>query len=337
MSLIWTKDGTYRLANFQSESDLEAAINQVKTELFGQHRIYLDIKRKIGAKAGLRNIPDGYLIDLSGQKPRLYVVENELVSHEPLRHIAVQILEFSLSFEAEPRTVRNILFNALRDQPDALAKCEAYAAARSFRNLDHFLDSLIFETPFAALVVIDEIPENLENVLAKKFQFGVEVLELACYENGGGQRVFRFEPFLADLSEPETVVVPAGTPGRSRIDASAVDTVVVPAREEGFQDVFLKENRWYAVRIHGTMRPQIEHIAAYRVAPVSAITHIAPVRSIEPWKDTDKFVLNFAQPAKEIGPIPLVKGSRGKALQNLRYTNRQTIEQAKTLDDIWRD
>jgi len=265
----------------------------------------------------------------------LYVVENELASHEPLRHIAVQILEFSLSFEAEPRAIKNILFNALHEQPEALAKCEAYAAAHNFRNLDHFLDALVFETPFAALVVIDEIPENLENVLAKKFQFGVEVLELACYENAKGERVFRFEPFLADLSETETVTVPGGTVARSRIDTTTVDTVVVPAREEGFQDVFLKENRWHAVRIHGTMRPQIKYIAAYRVAPVSAITHIAPVRSIEPWKDTAKFVLNFAEPAKEIVPIPLVKGSRGKALQNLRYTNRQTIEQAKTLDDIW--
>ncbi len=335
MSLFWTKDGMYRLAGFQSESELEAAINQVQAELFGQHRIYLDVKRKIGAKAGLRNIPDGYLIDLSGQKPRLYVVENELASHEPLRHIAVQILEFSLSFEAEPRTVRNILFNALRDQADALAKCEAYTASHNFRNLDHFLDVLVFEAPFAALVVIDEIPENLEIILAKRFQFGVEVLVIACYENGKGERVFRFEPFLADLSEPEPVTVTTGTNGRSRVDASTVDTVVVPSREEGFQETFLGENRWYAVRIHGTMRPQIKYIAAYRVAPLSAITHIAPVRSIEPWRDTDKFVLNFSEPAKEIGPIPLVKGSKGKALQNLRYTNRQTIEQAKTLDDIW--
>lgn len=323
------------MTGYENESGLEAAINQVKTELFGEHRIYLDVKKKIGAKAGLRNIPDGYLVDLSGQRPRLYVVENELASHEPLRHIAVQILEFSLSFESEPRAVKNILFNALHEQPDALTKCEAYASSHSFRNLDHFLDALVFETPFAALVVIDEIPENLENILAKKFQFGVEVLELACYENGNGERVFRFEPFLADLGEAEPVAVPAGTVARSRIDASTVDTVVVPAREEGFQDVFLKENRWYAVRIHGTMRPQIKYIAAYRVAPISAITHIAPVRSIEPWKDTAKFVLNFAEPAKEIGPIALVKGSRGKALQNLRYTSRQTIEQAETLDDIW--
>lgn len=335
MSLFWTKDATYRLTSYQSESDLEAAINQVKAELFGDQRIYLDVKKKIGAKAGLRNVPDGYLVDLSGQKPRLYVVENELASHEPLRHIAVQILEFSLSFEAEPRIVKTILFNALQEQPDAVAKCESYAATHNFRNLDHLLDALVFETPFAALVIIDEIPENLENILAKKFQFGVEVLELACYENKKKERVFRFEPFLADLSELEAVTVPTGTVGRTRVDASTVDTVVVPSREEGFQDTFLKENRWYAVRIHGTMRPQIKYIAAYRVAPVSAITHIAPVHSIEPWKDTDKFVLNFAESAKEIGPIPLVKGSRGKALQNLRYTNRQTIEQAKTLDDIW--
>jgi hypothetical protein len=337
MNLFWTKNGIYTLASYQSESDLEAAINQVKTQLFGEHRIYLDVKKKIGAKAGIRNIPDGYLVDLSGQKPRLYVVENELSSHEPLRHIAVQILEFSLSFEAEPRAVRKILFNALQEQPDALAKCEAYAASHNFRNLDHFLDTLVFETPFAALVIIDEIPENLENVLAKKFQFGVEVLEVACYENGNGEKVFRFEPFLADF-EPEPITmaeVSVGTVTRSRVDASTVDTVVVPAREEGFQDVFIKENRWYSVRLHGTMRPQIKYIAAYRVAPVSAITHIAPVRSIEPWKDTEKFVLNFAEPAKEIGPISLVKGSKVKALQNLRYTNRQTIEQAKTLDDIW--
>src|SRR6266849_5008331 len=149
MSLLWTKDGTYRLAGYQSESDLEAAINQVKAELFGQHRIYLDVKKKIGAKAGLRNIPDGYLVDLSGQSPRLYVVENELASHEPLRHIAVQILEFSLSFEAEPRAIKTILFDALHKQPELRAMCEKYATSHGFRNLDHLLETLVFEGPFA--------------------------------------------------------------------------------------------------------------------------------------------------------------------------------------------
>src|SRR6266576_1719072 len=70
------------------------------------------------------------------------------------------------------------------------------------------------------LVVIDEIPENLENILAKKFQFRVEVLGLACYENKKRERVFRFEPFLADLVEAETVTVAAGAVARSRLDAT---------------------------------------------------------------------------------------------------------------------
>jgi hypothetical protein len=111
--------------------------------------------------------------------------------------------------------------------------------------------------------------------------------------------------------------------------------VVVPARPDGYQEVFLDENRWYAVRIHGTMRPQIKFIAGYQVAPVSAITHIAPVKSIEPWQNTRKFVLNFSGPAQPIGPIQLVKGGRVKAPQNLRYTTKKRLEAAKSLDDVW--
>src|SRR5690242_103520 len=126
MDVIWTRGGIYRRATYANEADLEAAIVRVQAELFGTNRIYLDVKKKIGAKGGLRNIPDGYLIDLTGQKPRLYVVENELASHDVLRHIAVQILQFSLSFESEPRAVKTILFDALQTQPEAKSRCEQY-------------------------------------------------------------------------------------------------------------------------------------------------------------------------------------------------------------------
>lgn len=335
MSVIWAKQCAYHRVPYESEADLEAAILQVQHQLFGPDRIYIDVKKKIGSKGALQNIPDGYLLDLSGRTPRLYVVENELASHDPLRHIAVQILQFSLSFEAEPRAVKTILFNALQNQPEAKNRCEKYAAEHGFRNLDHMLEYLVFEAPFAALVVIDEMPENLQNVLARKFQFGVEVLELGRYENDHGERFYHFEPFLADLTEDVATADELAKTQRVRLDASEVDTVVVPAREDGFQETFVGENRWYQIRIHGTMRPQIKYIAAYRVAPTSAITHIAPVRSIEPWKDTDKFVVNFSESAREIGPIPLVKGGRVKALQNLRYTTRQRLEAAKTLEDLW--
>src|SRR4051812_18162440 len=106
MTLFVAGKERYRGSNYNNEADLERAIIKVQTDLFGPNRFYLDVKRKIGARGGIRNIPDGYVIDLVGAKPRLYVVENELASHEPLRHIAVQILEFSLSFESEKLTVK---------------------------------------------------------------------------------------------------------------------------------------------------------------------------------------------------------------------------------------
>ncbi|MEL7406668.1 MAG: GIY-YIG nuclease family protein, partial [Cyanobacteria bacterium J06558_2] len=63
------------------------------------------------------------------------------------------------------------------------------------------------------------------------------------------------------------------------------DTVIVPAQREGFERVFLGENCWHAIRIGGGMLDQIKYIAAYQTAPISAITHVAPVDKIEPYGD----------------------------------------------------
>jgi hypothetical protein len=334
MTVIWTPNGAYSIANYRSEVDLESAILQVQSELFGRNRIYLDIKKKIGAKGGLRNIPDGYLIDLNGLKPRLYVVENELASHDPLRHVAVQLLEFSLSFAAERRAIKTILLSALQAYPIAKDLCEQFSRLRNYRNLDHMLEEMVFDAPFAALVIIDEMSDELQTVLAEKFRFGVEVLQVSHYTNAGGESFYHFKPFLAGITED--LVAPVEGNGSARpLDVAEVDTIVVPAQAEGFQETFLGENRWHAIRIHGTMRPQIKYIAAYQVRPISAITHIASVSSIEPWGDTGKFVVNFSESAGEITPIKLVPKGRVKALQNTRYTTLKRLEAAKTLDEVW--
>jgi hypothetical protein len=334
MAVIWTPTGTYTSTSYRSEADLESAILKVQADLFGPNRIYLDIKKKIGTKGDQRNIPDGYLIDLNGAKPRLYVVENELASHDPLRHVAVQLLEFSLAYSSERRIIKTILFTALEGYTAAKQRCENYAKARHYRNLDHMLEEMVFDAPFAALVIIDEMSDRLETVLAEKFRFGVEVLELARYANDKGDHIYQFEPFLAGISED--LAVPEASPDTEKpLDVEEVDTLVVPAQAEGFQETFLGEDRWHAIRIHGTMRPQIKYIAAYQIRPISAITHIASVDSIEPWGDTGKFVVNFSEPAHEITHIKLVPNGRVKALQNIRYTTLKRLEAAKTLDEVW--
>ena len=146
--------------------------------------------------------------------------------------------------------------------------------------------------------------------------------------------MYGFDPFLYDLSiQSNTVEAEAGnTPA---VDPSELDTIVVPAREEGFNAVFLGENMWRAIRIHQSMLSRIRYIAAYQVAPVSAITRLAEVDHIEEWKGSGKYAVYFKAPAQSIGPIPWVPNGKVVAPQNSRYTTLKKLEVAKTLDEVF--
>ncbi len=161
--MLWTPSTIYYEEPFETEADLERAIKTVGPTLFGPERIYLDVKKRIGAKGGTKNVPDAYLVDLSSLKqPTLWVVENELAKHDPLRHIAVQILQMSLSFEATPQRVKAIVKGALEADPKAWSACETYAKENGFDNIDFLLEWMIYRNEFKALVIIDELHDELE-------------------------------------------------------------------------------------------------------------------------------------------------------------------------------
>jgi hypothetical protein len=234
------------------------------------------------------------------------LVEVELAKHDPLRHVAQQLLGFSLSFKSTPQKMKGIVRNTLHKSPAILAKCEHYAKANSFNNIDYLLEQMIYpENAFHALVIIDELEEELESILLSSLRFPVETLTLQRFRSEDSNVVFQFEPFLYDLSvQSATEAADAGnTPA---IDPSEIDTIVVPAQDEGFAETFLAENRWYQIRIHSSMIPRIKYIAAYQTSPVSAITHVAPVKDIALWKEGNKYVLNFSEAAKPVGPLKLV-------------------------------
>ena len=327
MTRIVTPDNIFELVTPESENSFEEAIKANSSLIFGEDRHYLDCKRRIGAKGKKTNIPDAYLLDLKRNDPRLFVVENELSQHDLFKHIGVQLLEFSHSYRQAGRQLKAVLFDEISKAPNVLKACEQYAKEKGYRNLDNLLDHLVFETPFQAIVIIDEETEELHSVV-KQFSFPVEVIEFVTYLDSNGKKAHRFSPFLQDVTETAT------GDGKAATDISELDTIVVPAREDGFNETFLGENRWYAIRIHSSMISQIKHIAAYRVAPISAITHVAPVNKILPWKDSGKYCLEFAEPAREIGPIRLEPGS-GKAPQAPRYTSVDKVTKARTLSEVF--
>ena len=334
--MLWTPKNQYFPWPFDKEAELEKTLAEVQGDLFGGNRVYLDVKKLIGTRGKTQNIPDGYLLDLSSQtKPVLYLVEVELAAHDPLRHIAQQLLNFSLSFKSTPQKMKGILRDTLQKSPEALARCEKYAVKNGFSNIDYLLERMIYpEKSFNALLIIDELEDELESIVRSSLGFPVETLTLTRFRSARGEVVYQFEPFLYDLSgQSSTAAADAGnTPA---IDPSEIDTIVVPAQEEGFIETFLGENRWYAIRIHSSMIPKIRYLATYQVAPISAITHVAEVASIEPWKDTGKYLLNFKEPARKIGPHKLVPGGKITAPQAPRYTSFARLTQAKSLDEVF--
>lgn len=152
------------------------------------------------------------------------------------------------------------------------------------------------------------------------------------------KEIFQILPLvgLQVFEIPKPVAEPQQTDLNLAISANGTikDTVIVPAKQEGFRQVFLRQNCWHAIRIGGGMLSKIIYIAAYQTAPVSAITHIAPVNKIEPYGDGGKYKLIFSEAAREIEPIPFDDAPRG-SMQSIRYTSLKMLKQAKKISELF--
>ncbi len=339
MPVITDEHGNlYRPSAYENEGDFEASVVELADQVFGPSTIYVDIKRRLKGK-DIVSIPDGYLIDMTDpEAPRLFVIENEIVSHDPFKHIGIQMLKFTISFEDARLDIRNFLMNEISGDEEKLRRLRHGCDRSRSRNIDNYLDQAVYKE-FRGIVLIDEAREELHRVL-EKIHADISVLELRAFESEDRQRLYEYDT----LYEEEEDLIPA-YPGarakasplsasertRRRKRRAACDTIVVPARDDGFEQVFLGEDQWYQIRVGAAMKERIKYIAAYRVAPISAVTHVAEVREIRPYKDTGKYIVLFRGPALEITPIP-VKDPR-HAPQGPVYVKHEDLSRAKYLED----
>lgn len=314
----------YTQYTYSKEDEFEKMIVDHSSSIFGAAGIYFDIKKLIGTPKKGATIPDGYYLDLTFHNdPRLYLVEVELNSHDVYGHIGEQILRFGISSETDKYKIKNHLLNAVSKDSMKKKKLADYFAKSKYDNINEMLDRVIFENKPAAIIVIDEATDELYNVMAQ-LTMATDVIEAQTYVCGD-KKLHRFSPFKDEIMTD----LPANT------DADELDTIIVPAREEGFNEEFLKNDRWFAIRISSAMVDKIKHIAAYQVAPISGITYIADVERIEKYKDTNKYIVFFkAGTLRKLNKIALGK-KKGQAPQAPRYSSYKTISAAKTLDDIW--
>lgn len=128
---------------------------------------------------------------------------------------------------------------------------------------------------------------------------------------------------------PRTVAKPSES-----TEKHGIDTIIVPAKEEGFKSAFVDENVWYAIRIAGGKLDKIKYIAAYRTSPISAVTHYAMVDRIEPYGEEGKYKLVFAKPAVELKSKVVFDLPSG-AMQSPRYTSIDKLLNAQKMSELF--
>ncbi len=134
---IYTNNTFYEKISFNIESDFEKVVTDLSDQIFGPNTIYLNIKKKIkGNNIGV--IPDGYLIDITiPDDAKLYIIENEIVSHDPFKHIGIQMLKFVTSFDDDQVKVRNLIMTEISSNPVSLKRLELGCSESGSRNIDN--------------------------------------------------------------------------------------------------------------------------------------------------------------------------------------------------------
>src|SRR5262249_11689497 len=165
MAIIFDKSGSlYRPFSFQNEAQFESKVVELADQIFGPSSIYVDVKKRMRG-GDIVSIPDGYVVDMAQvSAPRLFVVENEIVSHDPFQHIGIQMLKFVTGFQEGQVAIRQFLMGEISKQPAQLARLEEGTRTSGSRNVDAYLDRAVF-AEFRGLVVIDERRPELNRVL----------------------------------------------------------------------------------------------------------------------------------------------------------------------------
>ena len=311
----------FKRVKFSDENELEKAVVEHASDIFGEKSLYIDVKKKVKhRKSSFVSIPDGYVVDFR-DSPQLWIVENELSSHDPFKHIGIQLLKFASQFSEGSFRIKEVLLNIINNSEELKEKALFLTEQSKFANISEALDFAIYKNDFGFVVVIDEVTEDLSKVtreLAKQ----PELIQIQKYVSGK-QTAYHFNELLKELDEAKSTKVK---------EVRDIDTMVAPARAEGHKEAFLKEKAWWAVRMSSSVIPRLKYLAMYEVKPVSAIRWVGKIQTIKPYEDTGKYKIYLSEIFK-IKPIKM--GDSKLAPQSPRYTKFELLEKAKTLVDIF--
>lgn len=325
MARIIIKNNEYSLYDFDNEAEFEKAVIENQKYLFGKDSVYVDVKRLIG-RGTHRGIPDAFLIDFyDTKKPQLYIVENEIASHDAYSNITEQIARFGASAISSMNQIRNVLITAIEDKPETKKEIEGYLLQTRFKTITE-LALFLTENDIKIVVAINEITADL-NLAFNIFKNRPDLVLLQRYISGNDILYF-YEPMRDEVEDIEIEKTKTG-------EAVDFDTVVCAAFEDGFKHAYMENNAWWAIRLSQEAREKLKYLAIYEKAPIAHVSHYAEIDRIEPYKDTGKYIL-YLENKKTVKPIKLGTGKKGEAPQAPRYTALEKLLNAKTVNELWK-
>jgi hypothetical protein len=233
------------------------------------------------------------------------------------------MLQFATQFSDGSYQVKEILMKTLDENDELRAHAHVLAQYHNrFPNLSDALDFALYKNDFGFVIVIDDIAEDLSSVigeLARK----PEIITLKKFQSEDGKVAYLFDELLGEVTEAKSSKV------EKIVD---IDTIVCPARPEGFKSAFLEKKAWWAVRVSPAIIPRLKYVAMYEKKPISAINWAGRIESIEPFEETGKYKI-FLSEIFRIGPI--IMDQPRLAPQAPRYTRFDLVEKGKSLSDIF--
>lgn len=254
----------------------------------------------------------------------MYIVENEIASHDVYSNITEQIARFAASAVSSANQIRNILIRAIEDEPETKKEIEIHLPQTVFKTTTELVLALT-ENDIKIVVAINEITTDL-NLAFNIFQNRPDLVLLQRYISGN-EILYYYEPMRDEIEDIEIEKIKTG-------EATNFDTIVCAAFEDGFKHAYIENNAWWEVRLSQEAREKLKYLAIYEKAPIAHVSHYAEIDRIEPYKDTGKYIL-YLKNKKIVKPIKLGTGRKGEAPQSPRYTTLQKLLNAKIVSELW--
>lgn len=111
------------------------------------------------------------------------------------------------------------------------------------------------------------------------------------------------------------------------------DLIIVVANRVRFRLQVIEKRSWYPIRLDDNRLDALKWIAFYSISPVLAITHLAKILSISPYRNSGKYQINFMEPLELINSVRLDSGYVARFAGH-RYSWEQRLLGANFISDL---